>query len=216
MEKINTNIILVTGGDFNKVTLSIDFGKCKHNSGSHYSYNVEFELFRIVREDQFELLKDPRRLFQERMKVNDAKTEEAIRKRFKEEHNRITSDLPLNGHFDTEIDNELYEHHAKTATDQSAFHSLDFEQNIANTYTSVYYSPSYPDLLFPILPRFLFFIFFPHEASCDHEQCKLHEACGEPTEHPLALAGHLRDRFGALALQNACTCTTPLSPVDQD
>ena len=102
----------------------------------HYRYSIEFELFRIVGEDQFELLKDPRRLFQERMQVNDAKTVEMMRKRFKEDYNRTTDHLPLDGHFDEEVDNELYEQYAKTVTDQSAFLSLDFEQKVANTYTN--------------------------------------------------------------------------------
>ena len=108
---------------------------------SHPSYRIEFELFRIVREDQFERLKDPRRLFQEKMQVNDARTDETIRRRFEKEHNLTTDYLPLDRHFDLEVNNKLYEQYTKTAIDQSAFHSLDFEQNIANSYTKVYYTP---------------------------------------------------------------------------
>ena len=111
----------------------------------YYSYMIEFEQFRIVREDLFELLKDPRRLFQEKVKVNDARTVEAIRKRFKDDYNRTTDYLPLDGYFDAEVDNELYEQHAKTIIDQSSFQSLDFEQNIANTYANVYQSPAQND-----------------------------------------------------------------------
>ena len=102
-----------------------------------------------MREDQFELLKDPRRLFQEKVQVNDVKTGETLRKRFEQDHNRTTDDLPLNEHFDAEVDNELYEQHEKTATDQSAFQSLDFEQKVANTYTNVFYlSRRNPDFSF--------------------------------------------------------------------
>ena len=93
----------------------LDIGKCKHNPSAHFRYSIEFELFKIVRNDQFELLKDPRRLFRKRVQVNNAKTEEATRWWFDEDHNRTT--------------------------DQSIFESLDFEQNVANTYTNVHYSP---------------------------------------------------------------------------
>ena len=117
----------------------------------HYSHTIEFELFRIVRKGQFELLKDPRRLFQERVKVNDAKTVETMRRRFKEDHNRTTDDLPLDSYFDAAVDNELFQQHAKTVIDQSTFKSLDFEQNVANTYTNVFYIPfkiDYPHFIF--------------------------------------------------------------------
>ena len=111
------------------------------NIVSHFSYRVEFELFKIVREDQFELLKDPRRLFQERVQVNDVKTYEALRKSLKENYNLTTEDFPLDRDFDAEVDNELFEQHAKAFTDQATFKSRDFEQNVANTYTNVAYSP---------------------------------------------------------------------------
>ena len=120
-----------------------------NDNDSFYSYMIEFEQFRIVREDQFELLKDPRRLFQERMKVNDARTEEEMRRQFEENHNRTTDQLPLDGHFDAEMDNELCEQYAETVIGQSVFHSLDFEQNIANTYANVYYTPSELSTYFP-------------------------------------------------------------------
>ena len=84
-----------------------DIGKCKHDHDVHYRYSVEFELFKIQRNDQFELLKDPRRLFQKGMQVNDAETWEDLNR----------------------------------TTDQSTSESLDFEQNVANTYTNVYNSP---------------------------------------------------------------------------
>ena len=122
------------GGGFN-----MTIGKYKRNQKAHYRYNIEFEQFRIVREDQFEMLKDPKRLFQERVKVNDAKIGEVVRRHFEKDHNRTTDNLPLDENFDAEMDNELYEQHAKMVTDQSAFKSLDFVQNIANTYTNVYY-----------------------------------------------------------------------------
>ena len=114
-------------------------------------YVIEFEEFRIMREDQFEVLKDPRRLFQKRVKVNDARTDEAIRRCFEKEHNKTSDLLPLDEHFDVEVDNKLYEQHAKTAIGQSAFKSLDFEQNIANIYTKIYYSSfkkNYPHFSF--------------------------------------------------------------------
>ena len=136
------------GGGFNYTIGEYPF---EQNRGLdiHYGYKIEFELFRIVREDQFEMLKDPRRLFQERVKVNDVKTGEAMRKRFKEKHNRTTDHLPLDEHFDVEVDDELYEQHAKMVTEQSAFQSLDFEQNIANTYTNIHYPPfNFPDFSF--------------------------------------------------------------------
>ena len=104
----------------------------------HYRYAIEFEQFRLVQEDQFELLKDPRRLFQERVQVN---TREVLMKRFKEDHNLTTDHLPLVEYLSLEVDNELYEQHVKTVTEKSAFKSLDFEQNVANTYTNVYYAP---------------------------------------------------------------------------
>ena len=122
------------GGGFN-----FTIGKWIMDPEYHHSYKIEFELFRIVQEDQFELLKEPRRLFQERMKVNDAKTVEMIRRRFEKDHNLTTDYLPLDGHFDLEVNNELYEQNTRMVAGQSAFKSLDFEQNIANTYTKVYY-----------------------------------------------------------------------------
>ena len=128
-----------------------EIGKLKHDPDSYLNYQIEFEQFRIVREDQFELLKDPRRLFQERMKVDDASTEEVLRKRFEEDHNRTTDHLPLDVHFGLEVDNELYEQHAKTVTDQSPFQSLDFEQNVANAYANVHsvkFEYGYPHFLF--------------------------------------------------------------------
>ena len=124
------------GGGFN-----YSIGKRIHHPNSHYRYIIEFEQFRIVQEDQFELLKDPRRLFQERVKVNDAKTEEAIRRRFEENHNRTTDDLPLDEHFDVEIDNDLYMQQAKIVTEHAPFRSRNFERNIANIYTNFYYAP---------------------------------------------------------------------------
>ena len=130
------------GGGFN-----LTIGKWILDSQNHYSYGIEFEQFRIVRNDQFEILKHLKRLFQERVQVNDAKTAEAMRRRFKEDHNRTTDHLPLDGHSDVEVDNQLYEQYTKTAIDQSPFKSLNFEQNIANTYTNVAY-PSFT-LSFP-------------------------------------------------------------------
>ena len=90
------------GGGFNYF-----IGRCEHFPDDHFSHRIEFELFRIVRDDQFELLKDPRRLFRKRVQVNDANT--------LEDQNRNN--------------------------DQSTFESLDFEQNVSNTYTNVYYIP---------------------------------------------------------------------------
>ena len=124
------------GGGF-----TYEVGKWGRGSNVHCSYSVEFELFRIVREDQFELLKDPRRLFQEKVKVNDVKTAQAMRIRFKENFNRTTDDFPLDGDFKAEVDDELFEQHAKIVSDQAIFKSLNFEQNVANTYTNVFYAP---------------------------------------------------------------------------
>ena len=132
------------GGGFD---YNISESKPDHHGSVHYyySYMIEFELFRIVREDQFELLKDPRRLFHEKVKVNDARTDETIRRRFEKDHKRTSYHLPLDGHFDLEVDNELYEQHVKTVIDQSPFPSLDFEQKVANIYTNVYQSPAQKD-----------------------------------------------------------------------
>ena len=84
-----------------------DIGECKYPYNHHYRYDIEFELFKILRNDQFELLKEPGRLFRRRAQVNDAETWEDLNR----------------------------------TTDQSTSESLDFEQNVANTYTNVYYSP---------------------------------------------------------------------------
>ena len=135
------------GGGFN-----YSIGQYK-SYDAYFVYKIEFEQFRIEREDQFELLKDPRRLFRQRVQVNDARTDQAIRRRFEKDHNRTTDHLPLDGHFDVEVDNELYQKHAKVITDQYAFKSLDFKQNVANTYTNVHFSPfklklKYPDFSF--------------------------------------------------------------------
>ena len=116
-------------------------GKFSHLSSHHYAYKIEFELFRILQKDLFEMAKDPRRLFQERVQVNDAKTVEEMRERFEKDHNLTTDHLPLDGHFDAEVDNELYEQLEETITYQSVFNSRDFKQKIANTYTNVYYVP---------------------------------------------------------------------------
>ena len=98
---------------------------------------------------------------------------------------------------DVEVDNELYEQFAKTAIDQSAFHSLNFKQNIANTYTSVYYSPSYPD--------FFFSFSFLLRRVVTMNSVNYTKPCGEPFERPLALAGHLRHRLGPLVQTVLCT-----------
>lgn len=97
----------------------------KSLSDSHY-YTVVLEQFRIVWEDQFELLKDPRRLFQERVQI---KTPEVLMKRFEGEHNSAnwtTDHLPWRD-ISMEVDNEVYEQYAKIVTVHSAFQSLDFE-----------------------------------------------------------------------------------------
>ena len=128
--------------------ISYRIGESHDDTISHYSYNIEFELFKIVRDDQFELLKDPRRLFQERIKVDDAETEDAIRKRFKDDYNLTTMDPPLDRDFDTQVDNELFEQHSRTLLDQASFKSRNFKSGVANTYTSVFRDHLKPDFLF--------------------------------------------------------------------
>ena len=138
--KIGDTTFLHQQADSREIGGGFNYSIGKPNPNAHYQYMIEFEQFRIVREDQFEQLKDPRWLFQEMVKVNDPKTGEVMKKRFKEDHNRTTEHLPLDENFDAEVDNELYEQYVKTATKNSVFKSLDFEQNIANTYTNVYYA----------------------------------------------------------------------------
>ena len=150
-DSYNLTLFLHQPADFGQISggFQYDIGEWKANPnkssdhysdhyGDHYSYDIVFELFQIVREDRFELLKDLRRLFQKRVKVNDVKTGEAMRKRFKEDYNRTTDDLPLESNFETEVDNELFEQHARSVADQANFKSLNFKQNVANTFTNVF------------------------------------------------------------------------------
>ena len=140
------------GGGF-----AFEIGTCEGFPNVYRHYKTEFELFRVVREDQFELLKDPRRLFQKPVKMNDVtEFQDATRKRFKEDYNRTTNDLPLDRYFEVELDNELFEQffrHERTEdnSDKMKFKSLDFEQNVANVYTNLFYLPfetKYPDFSF--------------------------------------------------------------------
>ena len=115
-----------------------------------FSYSIEFEMFKIVQKDKFELLKDPRRLFHKKVEVNDAKTAETMRKQFKDMYS-LTISKPLDRDFDLEVDNELFKQHAKSFLDQATFKSQNFEKKIANTYTNIHRSSTnsnHPDFSF--------------------------------------------------------------------
>lgn len=108
---------------------------------SNYAYDIEFELFKVIMEDKFELLKDPRNFFFKKIKVNDV-TEylNAMRKQFHDYYNLTTSNFLLDDYFDVEVDNELFEQYYRQIqdiSDQTKFKSLNFEQNIPNVVTDI-------------------------------------------------------------------------------
>ena len=114
------------------------------NLESYYSYVIKFELFKMTREDKFELLKDPRNLFYEKIKVNDvAEYLNAMEKKFYDDYNLTTSDFLLDDYFDVEVDNELFEQfyrQIQNISDQTKFKSRNFEQNIPNIATDIFYT----------------------------------------------------------------------------
>lgn len=125
----------------------------------YYSYSIQFELFKIVREDKFELLKNPLNLFHEKIKVNDVTGYlNGMKKRFYDDYNLTTNDLLLDEYFDVEVDNDLFEQfyrQIQNISDQTKFKSLNLEQNIPNIVTNIIYLPDYldyPNFSFPFQP----------------------------------------------------------------
>ena len=123
----------------------------------YYRYVIEFELFKMVREDKFELLKDPRNFFYEKIKLHDlSEYLNAMKKQFHDDYNLTTSDFLLDDYFGVEIDNELFEQYFKqiqNISDQTKFKSLNFEQNIPNVVTDVFHIDYFgPDFSFAFSP----------------------------------------------------------------
>lgn len=123
-------------------------GKSHETPDSHFSYNIEFELFSITRVDNFELFKDPRSLFSKQIKVNDP-TE--MGQQFKEDCSRTTDNLLLDSDFGLEMDNELSQQffrQIKSASDQTRFKSQNFEKDVANVFNHIFHSSDSPDFSF--------------------------------------------------------------------
>lgn len=136
--------------------LLYNIGKYNENSTLYYHSKIEFELFKIVSEDKFELLKDPRNLFYGISKVNDVTDYfNTMRKQFHDDYNLTTSDFLLDKYFNVQIDNELFEQYFRQIQDpldQTKFKSLDFEQNIPNMFTSIFLEnyDHAPDFIFSL------------------------------------------------------------------
>ena len=117
----------------------------------YYDYQITFEYFRIVKEDKFESLKDPRKLFYETININDATPYiENLVGNFRNDHRLTTRLLSLEDHedsrwkssFELEVDDELFrqyysqvqnvsDHKYPACTDsKKAFYSIYTQYNV--------------------------------------------------------------------------------------
>ena len=142
----------INGGIINEIRIPDKI----RNSTLSYKYKIDFELIKITREDKFEMLKNLRSLFYEKIQVNDvAEYLDKMKRQFKNDYNLTTSDLLLDEHSNLEVDNELFEQffrQIQNISDHSKIKSWNFEQNILSIFSDIYETDHQkPDFSFSLL-----------------------------------------------------------------
>ena len=109
-----------------------------------YTYEIEFQLIKIKREDKFEFLKNPVSLFFETSAINDATNYlETMKQKFKNKYKLASRDTILDD-FKLEIDDLLFKQfylQIQNLTDHNGLTSLNFEQSVYNMYTQRAHTP---------------------------------------------------------------------------
>lgn len=124
------------------------------DTDTYYSYNVEYRLFQIERDDHFEPLRKPSSLFYENTKNDARKYLDVMKQNFKRKFNLTSRDSLLVGDdLQTTIDDNLFEQYylqVQNITDYANQTSSNYRQNVYNLYTQPLYRNNYSfeDFLF--------------------------------------------------------------------
>ena len=122
----------------------------------YYKYHIDIELFKVKRDDKFEVLKYPLNLFLKKTSKNDInKNLNDMKQSFESQYLLTTADILLENNetdFNQTIDDELFEQFYLEFIQNKSFTSFNYERLFSNAYSQISFikNKSFSDFQFSI------------------------------------------------------------------